>query len=329
MTQCIPSKDGVPYTQWIYYLFGDCTYGVQDTASLLLGYFSILFWLNAQLPQVVENYRRGSAQGLSFNFLSIWLAGDVANLIGCILTNQLPFQRYLGTYFVCVDITLVCQYIYYYHIKRVDAPPKLAARPGPYPSASEYFQHPSVNTPLLIQHPLEDEIAPYSTSSSPSKWYTLSDQHSSHSSLSSSTSRSTTFMALFFLFSFQRLPETASVLTKDQAPMDSVAIGFIFAWICTTLYLMSRIPQIVKNYHRHSVDGLSPSLFIFAVLGNLTYSTSILIHPGQTAASLMDAFPYLLGSAGTLMFDFTIFVQFVWYTRQKRKQEFKRIQLAA
>lgn len=34
-------------------LFGDCVYGTQDAISLLLGYCSILFWLNAQLPYVL------------------------------------------------------------------------------------------------------------------------------------------------------------------------------------------------------------------------------------------------------------------------------------
>ena len=33
-------------------LFGDCVYGWQDSCSVLLGYLSILCWLNAQLPWV-------------------------------------------------------------------------------------------------------------------------------------------------------------------------------------------------------------------------------------------------------------------------------------
>lgn len=40
--------------------------------------------------------------------------GDITNLVGCILTHQLPFQTYLASYFVFVDMTLVAQYIYYY-----------------------------------------------------------------------------------------------------------------------------------------------------------------------------------------------------------------------
>jgi len=84
-----------------------------DSLSLLLGYMSIFCWLGAQLPQLVVNWRRKSVDGLALPFLANWLLGDTANLIGCIFTNQLPFQTYLATYFVAVDAALIAQYIYY------------------------------------------------------------------------------------------------------------------------------------------------------------------------------------------------------------------------
>lgn len=79
---------------------------------------------------------------------------------------------------------------------------------------------------------------------------------------------------------------------------------------------MSRIPQLLKNRRRQSVEGLSASLFVFAVCGNLTYASSILSHPGQTIDSLLEALPYLIGSAGTLIFDFSIFCQFLYYKKK-------------
>lgn len=85
----------------------------QETTSLLLGYASIGFWLGAQFPQIVVNLRRKSVDGLALPFLANWLLGDSTNLIGCILTNQLPFQTYLAIYFVLVDSCLVVQYLYY------------------------------------------------------------------------------------------------------------------------------------------------------------------------------------------------------------------------
>ncbi|EJD02470.1 uncharacterized protein FOMMEDRAFT_141501 [Fomitiporia mediterranea MF3/22] len=86
--------------------------------SDLFGYTSIGCWLFAQFPQVLENIRRQSCEGLALPFLFNWLLGDITNLIGCILTHQLPFQTVLATYFVMVDMMLFSQYFYY-------SPPKV------------------------------------------------------------------------------------------------------------------------------------------------------------------------------------------------------------
>lgn len=39
----------------------------------------------------------GSVEGLALPFLLNWMLGDVTNLIGCILTDQLDFQKHLAT----------------------------------------------------------------------------------------------------------------------------------------------------------------------------------------------------------------------------------------
>ncbi|KAJ9119676.1 hypothetical protein QFC22_003386 [Naganishia vaughanmartiniae] len=86
-------------------------------------------------------------------------------------------------------------------------------------------------------------------------------------------------------------------------------IGRASAWICTTLYLTSRLPQIWKNYTRKSVEGLSILLFVFAFMGNATYVGSIMLNPGggeehsggpsgeERAYYLLEALPYRPGSA--------------------------------
>ena len=96
--------------------------------------------------------------------------------------------------------------------------------------------------------------------------------------------------------------------------------GRVFAWTCTGLYLSSRLPQIYWNFKRQSVNGLSISMFGFAVLGNLTYALSLLIK-SQEASFLYGALPYLLGSAGTVTFDFIIFCQYVVYSRRTAIEE--------
>lgn len=45
----------------------------------------------------------------------------------------------------------------------------------------------------------------------------------------------------------------------------------LFGWGSAILYCCSRIPQIMQNFRNESVEGLSLVMFIFSVVGNLTY----------------------------------------------------------
>ncbi|KAI8884333.1 hypothetical protein K501DRAFT_248132 [Backusella circina FSU 941] len=308
MTICELERDGVAYIAWIKLLLGECAYGVQDAFSVVLGYISILCWLNAQLPQVIENYKSGSASSLSISFLAIWLAGDTSNLIGALLTHQLPFQIYLGVYFVFIDVCLLFQWIYYNQLNSVIKDTYLII-PNSDVQATHLIRQPASHSPVFINTVIvSDELTPFSSSASPSKWYALSSKEDS-------TTATTKLMA-FVLFSTKLLPSSSlsSLDIQDTLSITEnnlIFIGRIFAWMCTCFYLLSRIPQILKNHQRQSTDGLSISLFIFATLGNLTYFSSIILRPGHTHSSLLEALPYLIGSAGTLVFDFSIFCQFL------------------
>ncbi|ODN83206.1 hypothetical protein L202_01393 [Cryptococcus amylolentus CBS 6039] len=90
--------------------------------ATILGYTSIACWLCAQLPQVLKNLSLHSCEGLALPFLINWLFGDITNLIGCLLTDQLPFQTYLAAYFCIIDVALVGQYIYYQKPQPVPTP---------------------------------------------------------------------------------------------------------------------------------------------------------------------------------------------------------------
>ncbi|KAI8872818.1 PQ-loop-domain-containing protein [Ramicandelaber brevisporus] len=86
----------------------------------------------------------------------------------------------------------------------------------------------------------------------------------------------------------------------------------IFGWISAALFVGSRLPQIIKNYRESSCEGLSPLMFVFAVLGNVTFCMSILLISMEWSYVRINL-PWLAGAAGTLLFDFTIFAQFFMY----------------
>ncbi|GAA6061780.1 hypothetical protein JCM10212_001386 [Sporobolomyces blumeae] len=115
------------------------------TVSDVLGGLSIVTWLGAQSPQIYENYKNGSVEGLALPFLISWFWGDFTNFVGCVLTHQLPFQTYLATYFLFVDVALVGQYWWFSRQKPPqDLPPLSESFP--------YAQGPGPNHPPYI-HP--------------------------------------------------------------------------------------------------------------------------------------------------------------------------------
>jgi hypothetical protein len=126
------------------------------------------------------------------------------------------------------------------------------------------------------------------------------------------------------VFSRRGLDDTNPTM-DEPAPADPniVQLGRIFAWVCTVFYLSSRMPQLWKNFTRKSVQGLSILMFFWAAMGNLSYTLSILnsknaVDPETRHQFLLEAVPYILGSSGTLMFDVSIFCQWLYYTGKLR-----------
>ncbi|KAF9053799.1 hypothetical protein BDZ89DRAFT_1004845 [Hymenopellis radicata] len=455
----------------------------QQAFSDFLGYTSIACWLGAQFPCTgLENIRSNSCEGLALPFLANWLMGDVSNLIGCILTHQLPFQTYLAIYFVFVDCTLVGQYIYYSwkspppvipHRRRMSidrsatryrtlsvvagnvakaaalaalhdehvGPPRRSTRKR---GSQDHFPETSMSR---VSRESDDEVDESALSALADSFHSEGGRHARVSwsversgrrggsvgrpSISRATSgalhvpttesptmmvtsdslirgrslqreaeifdehaaadahhrrskdrrgSSMIFFGVWALFSFGffagnlhglpsynpssnvgkvlfarnepipslvNLPSTVlsppgfnsdeDVSTFEFRPSDSTfqetseptnerVLGRIFAWLCTTLYLTSRLPQIWKNYVRQSVQGLSIYLFIFAFLGNTFYVASILASPNvylpapASTDFIKESIPYLLGSGGTLIFDITIVMQAFIYRPKRHKR---------
>lgn len=85
-----------------------------------------------------------------------------------------------------------------------------------------------------------------------------------------------------------------------------------FGWLSAILYIGSRIPQIIKNMNTGSIEGLSISMFVFSVLGNILYCLAIFCKSVEKEYLLANL-PWLVGAGGTTVFDIIIFLQFVLY----------------
>lgn len=68
---------------------------------------------NRKVPQLIENYRSGSADGVSLLFLSVWMVGDITNLAGALWARLVPTVIALAVYFCFADAILISQCVYY------------------------------------------------------------------------------------------------------------------------------------------------------------------------------------------------------------------------
>ncbi|TIA87962.1 hypothetical protein E3P81_03725 [Wallemia ichthyophaga] len=279
-----------------------------NSHSEIFGYLSVLSWLCAQLPQVYKNHKLKTIEGLSVEFIITWLIGDLLNLLGCIYTNQLPFQVALSLWFILVDLALTGQYLQY----------------------RNYQDDRGRSTTRMITHRQTvslsiNRVSDRSASVKPPVTLKRSRRSQTHSVRRAENSRSRTFVSLV------ALGLTVGVGAAPTLPLPSISakglvsddlaiiIGKLSSWACVTFYLSSRMPQIYYNYQRKSVEGLSVFLFLFALLGNSFYTMSILSSPRfqqshpQAMKYLLESLPFLIGSVGTIVFDVIILLQVQMY----------------
>ncbi|XP_073152260.1 vacuolar lysine transporter YPQ1-like [Henckelia pumila] len=104
-------------SQWARKFMGYCICSTRDEFSLAVGLISVMSWCVAEVPQIVTNHSKKSADGLSFAFLLTWIIGDLFNLFGCVLEPAtLPTQYYMAVLYMATTLTLTTQAVYYGHI---------------------------------------------------------------------------------------------------------------------------------------------------------------------------------------------------------------------
>ncbi|KAF1996416.1 PQ-loop-domain-containing protein [Amniculicola lignicola CBS 123094] len=84
-----------------------------DAISQICGSVSIACWIVVFSPQIIENWRRSSADGLSVVFITVWLLGDFFNIFGAVLQGVLPTMIILAVYYTFADIVLLLQCFWY------------------------------------------------------------------------------------------------------------------------------------------------------------------------------------------------------------------------
>lgn len=284
-----------------------------EAISGICGSISIACWVVVFSPQIIENFQRSSAEGLSIEFVVIWLAGDVFNILGSVLQGVLPTMIILAIYYTFADIILLGQCFYYRGFTLRDPKPD---RPVSVEDAA-----PSERTPLVTNGSTNGTLArpanaadiePGARSRSRSalreRFASLDGTHMSpvvpmhpqHKSNDDAdavkpkqprswvqrvafNSTAIILVVLAGIAGYYLSPSSPDPPNAhDKSAADHQAqtlqfnlLGQIFGYICAVLYLGSRVPQLLLNYRRKSTEGLNALFFLFACIGNLTYVLSI------------------------------------------------------
>ncbi|KAH7667337.1 putative membrane protein [Dioscorea alata] len=95
-------------------------------------------------------------------------------------------------------------------------------------------------------------------------------------------------------------------------------IGTILGWAMAAIYMGGRLPQICLNIRRGNVEGLSPFMFGFALIGNATYVGSILVNSLEWH-KIKPNLPWLVDAGGCVLLDTFILVQFAYFHYRRPK----------
>ncbi|XP_061949200.1 probable vacuolar amino acid transporter YPQ3 isoform X2 [Populus nigra] len=341
-------KEQKPCVRWVEKYFKDCLCSLKDEFSFTFGLISLVCWGVAEIPQIITNFRTKSSHGVSLAFLLTWVAGDIFNLVGCLLEP--------ATLYTTSTVVLVLQGLYYDHVYRwcrcrktkdnqqVDddqdpLKPKSADRSGiSIPKASPratprrdfyYMSARSMagsNTPPFRSYLRAAKSGPSAVG--------LDNESSSDDEVAAPVSSTSTVSQPrpiprsagygTFLATSLNLPLQSKALTQayigytgrrllhEGGGTDHSAFGQWLGWLMAAIYMGGRIPQIWLNIKRGSVEGLNPLMFVFALVANLTYVLSIVVRTTEWD-SIKPNMPWLLDAAVCVALDFFIILQYIYY----------------
>ncbi|XBW36636.1 hypothetical protein QEN19_002208 [Hanseniaspora menglaensis] len=273
-----------------------------STAS---GGIAFLLSLVSQFPQLIETYNDKSVEGVSPILLACWLLGDITSVFGAVMTHQLPFQILLALYFLSNDLIICGQYYYY---------------------------------GILYQNKLATAGHQHLIQVSKTRSNSFQETEETEEIVANTINRSNIFKKslVIVLGLFTRGSNAMTILYQMEnaetnismkANMDLFQIGLALSWMSGLFYFFSRIPQLLKFYKRKSTDGLSPYMFYCTIFHNILYAVSIFsscefIDNDKKLIFFKKELPFLLGSIGTLIWDFIYLYQhFVLYRDDMKIRE--------
>ncbi|KNG52262.1 vacuolar membrane PQ loop repeat protein [Stemphylium lycopersici] len=282
-----------------------------EALSGVFGSISLASWIFLLVPQLIENYKSGSADGISLAFLVVWFVGDITNLAGAIWADLVPTVTALAIYFCFADLVLISQCVYYnMRNARRGGERKASTRSTESVEAPLLGRRDSSNIGLPGSHRRDSAASRRRRASSLPTIPDAGDGASEWVKNSLSIIGVCAVGAAGWAIAWKTgvwVPQPTHEDTGESSdsPLGAQILGYASA-VC---YLGARIPQIIKNQREKSCEGLSLLFFMLSLLGNATYGAGIIFH-SQEKEYILTNLPWLIGSLGTMVEDVTIFIQF-------------------
>ncbi|KAF1861900.1 hypothetical protein Lal_00026379 [Lupinus albus] len=332
---------------WVEKYFKDCLCNLKDEISFGLGFFSLMCWGAAEIPQIITNFQTKSSHGVSLTFILAWVAGDMFNLMGCLLE---PATLYTVTTIILASQSLYYEYIYSWCKRRhnitneeaqEDETKPLILKPGhesviPIPNV-RHKSTPRHEFHYISARSMAGSGTPHFCSyiraakSGPSAMPLNNDSSSDDDEAPTvpfirpttqprSIPRSNARIYGTFLAASATLPMRGNALKEgyvlfhgrnllQEHAMHS-SLGQWLGWLMAAIYMGGRLPQIWLN-------GLNPLMFVFALIANSTYVGSILVRTTEWE-SIKANLPWLLDAVVCVALDLFIIMQYVYYRNFRR-----------
>jgi uncharacterized protein with PQ loop repeat len=226
-----------------------------------------------QVPQLIENYKQGSAEGISLAFLIVWFIGDVTNLVGALWAGLVPTVIALAIYFCFADLILISQCVYY-NLKNSRRSRKASTRSTDSVEAPLLGRRDSSNIGLPGSHRRDSQASRRRRASS---LPTIADVEAGGSAWIKNT-LSVAGVCLVGAAGWAIAWKTGVWVpqpTHQDTETDMALGAQILGYISAVCYLGARIPQIIKNQREKSCEGLSLLFFMLSLLGNATYGAGV------------------------------------------------------
>lgn len=118
-----------------------------------------------------------------------------------------------------------------------------------------------------------------------------------------------------YVFAFSVINISLCIVLQSVINEPELFIGETIGWITTSLYIIGRFPQILLNFHKKSSDGVSIMMYVWTILGNTFYISSIITFSTESGY-IKTILPWIVLACVTIFLDFLLIFQCKYYSKR-------------